>query len=250
MKNLFLSFFVLCAFLYAPAQDITALLKEAQRLEAVPDEMGALQKYKEVVQKVPSNLPAVTKCSELCSRIGKRLTDKKAKEDFFKAAQSFAELAIAIDPNNSEANCVMAMALGHSSMLKSNKEKIAYTKEIKKYADLAVKLDPQNYKAWHVLGRWHYEISNLNMLERAAVKMFYGGLPPASLKESIKAFEKGNAITGGFILNYYELARAYKSDNQKKKAIAALKTMLALPNHTEEDPILKKQGQKLLKSWE
>ena len=122
-------------------------------------------------------------------------------------------------------------------------------KEIKKYVDAAIKNDPKNYKAWHVLGRWHYELSNLNALERTAVKIFFGGLPEASIEESIIAFEKAQAITGGFILNYFEMARAYKLNDQKEKAIAIIKKMLTVPNQTEDDPIIKEDGRKLINEW-
>ncbi len=154
-----------------------------------------------------------------------------------------------MSPNNSEANCVMAIALGRASLNRSGKEKINSAKEIKTYVDAALKNDPQNYKAWHVLGRWHFEISNLNGFERTAVKIFYGGLPDASIEASISAFEKAQVITGGFILNYFEMARAYKEDDQTEKAITILKKMLSIPNQTEDDPIIKEDGRKLINEW-
>jgi tetratricopeptide (TPR) repeat protein len=112
-----------------------------------------------------------------------------------------------------------------------------------------LKNDPQNFKAWHILGRWHYELSNLNLLERAAVKVLYGGVPAASIKESIQAFEKARSIVPGLILNYLEMAKAYKQHDQRDKAIAYLKFMLSLPNQTEDDTAIKEMGKKLLKEW-
>ena len=89
------------------------------------------------------------------------------------------------------------------------------------------------------------------MFEKAAVKVFFGGLPPASLKESINAFERAQAITSGqLILNNLELAKAYKRDGQKEKAISLLKIMMTLPIHTEDDPMLKAEGEKLLREWQ
>ena len=68
----------------------------------------------------------------------------------------------------------MAIALGRNSMSKSGRDKIENAKEVKKYVDAAIAGDAANFKAWHVLGRWQYEISNLNSLERGIVKLFYG----------------------------------------------------------------------------
>ena len=79
--------------------------------------------------------------------------------------------------------------------------------------------------------------------------MFYGGFPPSSLKEGITAFEKSKALTPGFILNYFELAKAYYRNDEKAKAIALINEMLLLPNHTEDDPTIKETGKKLLLEW-
>ena len=234
----------------ASAQDVALLTKEGNRLEAVPDEKAAFSKFKEVLKLQPANIYSLNKCSELCSRIGKRQTDKKVTSDYYAAAKTYADIALRVDPNNSEANCVMAIALGRSSLNKGGKEKIVTAKEIKRYVDLAIKNDPQNFKAWHVLGRWNYELSTLNMIERTAAKILYGALPAASLKEAIIAFEKSNSITNGFILNYFELAKAYNKDDQTNKAIITLNKMLQLPNHTEDDATIKADGRKLLKEYE
>ncbi|MEO5892356.1 MAG: hypothetical protein ABIQ31_19060 [Ferruginibacter sp.] len=248
MKFLLLSL-LMPFLLQLPMQDIGALIKEADRLESLPNEKAAFAKFKEVLKIQPVNSYALNKCSELCSRIGKRQANSKLTEDYYSAARTYAGIALRANPNNSESNCVMAIALGRSSLNKSGKEKIANAKEVKKYVDAAIKNDPQNFKAWHVLGRWNYEICMLNGFERAAVKVFYGGLPAASLKESIAAFERAQAITDGFILNYFEMAKAYKMNDQQDKAIAALTKMLTMPNQTEDDPVIKESGRKLLNQW-
>lgn len=249
MKS-FLVYLFVCLSLSSLSQDINALLKEAFRLETRPDEKAAFQKYKEVLKLNTTNINALNKCSELCSRIGQReIINTKLRDEYYLAAKIYAETALKVDPNNSEANCVMAIALGRSSMSKSGKEKIINAKEVKKYVDAAIKNDPQNFKAWHVLGRWQYEISNLNGLERSLVKLLYGGLPPATLKQSIYAFEKAHALRSEFILNYLEMAKAYKDNRNKDKAIAYLQIMMNLPNQTEDDPAIKQKGRQLLKDW-
>ena len=201
--------------------------------------------------RVGNNIYALNKCSELCSRIGQReIKNTKLRDDYYLAAKIYAETALKIDPKNSESNCVMAIALGRSSMSKSGKEKILNAREVKKHVDAAIANDPQNFKAWHVLGRWQYEISNLNALERSLVKVLYGGLPPATIKQSIVAFEKARALRPEFILNYFEMAKAYKDNHNKNKAITYLQLMFTLPYQTEDDPVIKQKGRALLKDWQ
>lgn len=250
--NILLSVLFAFSFLLpARAQDINAMIKEGHRLEAIPNEKASFQKFKEILKLDPTNIIALNKCSELCSRIGQReAINSKLRNDYYIAAKIYAETALKIDLNNSEANCVMAMALGRSSMSKSGKEKIVNAREVRRYVDASIKNDPKNFKAWHILGRWHYEISNLNILEKSFVKLLYGGLPPASLKQSIYAFERSKVLTPEFILNYYEMAKAYKENDDKDKAITTIQLMLTLPIQTEDDPAIKEKGRTLLKEWQ
>ena len=247
-------FFLISSLFFYPsisAQDVNMLLKEAQRIEDLPDEAGALSKFKEVLKIQPINVYALSKCSELCSRIGQRQTNTKIRDEYYNSAKIYAETGLKIKPGDSDANCSMAIVLGRTSMTKSGKEKIIAAREIKKYVDASLKSNPNNFKAWHVLGRWNYEISNLNMIERAAVKMFYGGLPSASIEDAISSFEKAQTLSdGGFILNYLELAKAYHRNDEDKKAIDLLKSMQSLPIHTQDDAAIKEQAKALINKWE
>lgn len=247
MKALLILLFSLLFYIKVSSQDIIALTKEANRLESLPDENAAFNKFKEILKVQPTNMYALNKCSELCSRIGKRQIDKRVINDYYAAAKTYAGIALKIDSNNAEANCVMAIALGRGSLNKSGKEKIISAREIKIYVDRSIKNDPKNFKAWHVLGRWNYELSNLNFIERGAAKLLYGSIPEGSVKNAIMAFEKSNNISDGFILNYFELAKAYNKNDEKNKAINTLNKMLLLPNHTEDDPAIKEDGKRLLK---
>lgn len=231
------------------AQDITALTQEAEKQEAALNEKAALEKFQQVIQLQPANVYALTKCSELCSRIGNRETSPATRLTYYETAQKFAAIALKIEPANSAANCMMAIALGRVSLEKSGKERVNASKEIKNYLDIALKNDPQNYKAWHVLGRWNYEISNLGFIEKAAVSVLFGGMPKASFKNAVQAFEKAKALSTGFILNYFELAKAYKKNGQKGNAIASLNALLQLPNTTEDDEASKIKARKLLQEW-
>ena len=248
MKCCFLLFVCLVISSILPAQDISILIKEAARLENNLDEKAALEKYKEIFKLQPHNITALNKCSELCSRVGKREAVKLSRISYYKNAKNYAVAALAVQPNNSEANCVMAIALGCVALDASSKEKVNSARDIKKFADKAIYYDPMNFKAWHVLGRWHYEVSGLNIFEQAAIKIIFGGLPQSSLRQAIEAFEKANNIKP-FAANYFEMARAYRRNGERDKAIATLNALLKLPNGTADDELLKKEGRLLLEKW-
>ncbi len=231
------------------AQDYAALIKEADRLEAIPDEKAAFLKFKEALKVQPNSLYALAKCSELCCRVGGREKSTKVRDDYYATAQVYAKTALRLYPNSDEANVAMAFSIAKSLMLKSGKEKITAVKELKSYGDKAVTQNPRNFKAWHVLGKWNYEVSSLNAIEKTAVKVIYGGLPAASLKNSIMYYEKAKSLAPNFTLNYLELAKAYNKNDEKTKALTQLNNLLVIKNQTEDDPRIKAEAQTLIAKW-
>ena len=246
LQSLVVLFFLICA-LTVTAQDVNGFLKEAHQLEIAQKEEEALSNYQQVLKLQPSNLVALCKCSELCSRIGNRQPLKNNKVTYFKAGKKYAEAALKINPNYAEANFVMAMSMGRMAMISSGHQKIEAVNDIKKYAEINIRLDPASFKGYHVLGKWHYEVSNLNAIERTAAKIFFGGMPAASLAESIKYYEKSKLLAPDFNLNYLELAKAYHRNHEDEKAIALLKHLLAMPLKMKDDATVKDEGIKLLK---
>ncbi len=250
MKFSFILFLFLAQAVSLFAQDLSAVLKEADRLEFLPDEKAAFLKFKEALKIQPSNLIALTKCSELCTRIGGReKVNKKLRDDYFTTAIIYAKTALRLYPENDVSNVTMAIAVGKTILLKSGKEKINAARQLREYAEKAIQINPGNFKAWHVLGRWNYEVSGLSSIERAGAKIMYGGLPSASLKTSIMCYEKAKSLSPAFAYNYLELAKAYKKNNEREKAFTQLKILLSLKNQSEDDPRIKTEAQGYLRNW-
>ncbi len=232
------------------SQDAEQLLREAQVQESQFHENEAFLKYAEILKKDPNNLLALWKCSELCSRIGARQNNKEKMRPYFVAARNYAMSALQVDPVSSEANCAMAFALGRVSLVSGTKERVMLAKDVKHYAENAVRLDPDNFRAYHILGRWNYEVSDLNIAEKSFARVFYGKIPSGTLEEAIVDFEKSRSINPAFILNYLELARSYHRTGEDKKAIANLHILLGLPNQMYDDTRAKVIARQLLTEWQ
>lgn len=245
---LFLVFFT-GLFIASYAQTADDLVKQGDLLEKQLKEDEAYHKFKEAIKLNPVHVHALVRCSELASRIGRRQTTTEKQMDFYQAAKIYAERALRINPKDSEANVAMSLAYARMSLLKSGKEKVEYVREIKNFAEKALISNPNNFKALFVIARWHFEVSNLNAMEKAAVKVFYGGLQKNSLDSAIRYYEKVRSISPNFILNYLELAKAYNRDNKREKAIELLHYMLKLPNTAADDPTVKAEARQLLKNW-
>jgi tetratricopeptide (TPR) repeat protein len=244
----FFLFVFLCFAFQSFSQDVDYLIKEGELLEKAMKDEEAVKKYQEALRLSPNDLKALVKTSEMNSIIGNRQKDKKKKEEYYNAARTYAESALKVNTTDADANYVMAMAMGRMALIKSGKEKVQKVRDIKKYADASLAANPKHFKALHILGKWHLEVTTLNFAEKAALKVVYGGLPEASLPLAILNFEKARAIDPWFILNYLELSKAYKENGQSDKAIEVLTKMQKLPPKTLDDAGYKAEGKKFLES--
>lgn len=249
MTHLLLPLLLMCSF-RAFTQDVPALLQQATRLESDFKEEDALVQYQQIVKLQPHKVFALCRCSDLSCRIGNWQDSRDQKIAYFKAGRGYADAAWRLDSTNSEANVVMAFSIGRMILLESGKEKVAGAGAIKRYAENAIRHDPENYKAWHILGRWQYEVSGLNFIERTLAKWFYGALPDASLQESIRDYEKSMSLRPGFMLNYLELAKACHRDGQNARAIQLLRRLDSLKDGMYDDRQVRREGRQLLAEWQ
>jgi hypothetical protein len=245
-------FFLFCLALpfTAFAQNVASLLRQGAQQEAAFNEEQALLTYQQVLRLQPRNITALCKCSDLSCRIGNRQPVKTKKVDYFKAGKTYAEAAWRLDSTSSEANIVMAFSLARMALIQSGREKVAAAGNIKRFAENAIRYDPSNYKAYHILGRWHYEVSDLSAIERTLAKWFFGALPEASLGESIGYYEKSMTLKPDFMLNYLELAKACHREGQDARAIRLLRHIDALPDEMYDDRRVREVAQKFLSDWQ
>jgi tetratricopeptide (TPR) repeat protein len=136
-------------------------------------------------------------------------------------------------------------------LISAAKDKVSASRDIKRYIDKSIKLDPGYADSYGVLGRWHYEMANLNFVERAFANLFFGGLPTgASVDNAIVAYKKAISLDPAYILYYHDLAIAYHNKDQDDLAIKTLKQAIALKVRTEDDPNWLKDCQQMLSDWQ
>lgn len=233
----------------ADAQDIVILAKEADNAERQLKESEALAKYKQILVLEPNQIKYLVKAAELEVAIGGREKDEKNKRLLFESAMAYAQRALAIDPNNADANYAMATVSGKMTDLDiENKKIVAYVKEVKQYADKALSINPNHARANYTLGKWHYEMVTLSGIKKAAVKLFYGGLPNGDLDKAILYMEKCRTLEPYFVTNQLDLAKAYKESRQPAKAIEVLEKLVKMPNRSFNDIAMKAEGAKILAS--
>lgn len=231
------------------SQDITILAKEAENWERQLKEPEALAKYKQILLQEPSHIKYLVKVTELEIAIGSREKDANNKRLFFESALAYAERALKADSNSADAHYAMATASGKMTDLDiENKKIVAFVKSVKDHSDKALNLQPNHARANYTLGKWHYEMVTLSGFKKAAVKLFYGGLPNGDLDKAILYMEKCRTLEPYFVTNQLDLAKAYKENRQPAKAIEILERMVKMPNRSFNDIALKAEGAQLLAS--
>ena len=211
LKKISILFFLfISVFAELHAQQYDHLISEARKFETLNQEESSLQLYIAANKERPSEIEPLYKTAELYSRIGNRIKDSKIKEKYYNSSLRFAQKLLQLYPNNDQSHVAMAIAFGRIALTKSGKEKVVNVKEIKEHAEKALKINPNNFKAWHVLGRWHYEVSDLNFIETTAIRLLFGGMPDASYNLAVKAFEKAAEINTKFCLNFDHFCQIFK----------------------------------------
>ncbi len=227
------------------AQNIQQLINEGVALEKAFKEEAALEKFNKALEIDPDNFEAVWHASYCTAIVGNR-QPKDQQPDWFRKADQLADHALQLNPNHTEANYVKALAVGRLALISDTRTKIELSRDVKKYSELAIKYDKSNAKAWHTLGRWHYEVKELGATKMMLIKLIYGGLPKASYKSAVECYKKAINYRPDYILYYLDLAKAYERLGQDDLAITVLNKALKLKPESPDDPGRLEECRKLL----
>jgi len=165
-----------------------------------------------------------------------------------KKALEAAERAAALDPENAKARLSLAIVLGRAAQLEPPKEKVAMSMRIRDEAAAAVRLDPRDDLAWHVLGRWNYELANFNPLLKSIAQVIYGRFPDASNERAAEYFRKAIAVGPPRAVNHIELGRTLAAMGDKDGARREIEKGLSIPDSDKDDPETKRRGRKTLET--
>jgi tetratricopeptide (TPR) repeat protein len=166
----------------------------------------------------------------------------------FKSAEKYARAAIKKDPNSSESYKWLAIALGAQSKYSGTKEQVRQSGEIKENIEKAIKLNPDDDIAYLVLSRWHYKVSALSGVARTFAKVFYGGVPKASLEKAEDLLLQAIKIHDR-VAHRYNLAKVNKRMDRQEEAMEQLRLTLLLPVTFPEELKDKEKARRKQQSW-
>ena len=251
VKRLVASVALVCASVISFSQDAASLMQEGQRYESQLKDSAAYAKYATALQIQPTNVLAAVKSAEMSCAMGARQTNEEAKRALYNRAKTFSDAALQLDSQSADANYITAVVFGKlTEVEKSNDKTVEYVRNIKVFADKALAINPNYGKAWNVVGKWHFEMLNLNIVKKAAVKVLYGGMPKSTIDDCIADYEKCKTLEPYYCRNYLDLAKAYNYNKQYEKALAALQQCVKSPTRQQDDPALKQEAKELIVKWQ
>jgi tetratricopeptide (TPR) repeat protein len=178
------------------------------------------------------------------------LVEETRSEEAAQKALDYAKRALQSDPKIAKAHLNLAVCYGHLTDFVGNKTKVEYSRFIKDEVDRSIALDPVDPFAWYVLGRWHYQLANLNGVLKAMATMIYGGLPAASNEEAVKCFHKSADLAPTRIIHHSALARSYAALGKTDLARQEWRNVLALKPICPDEETDRKEAQRTLKAAE
>lgn len=226
----------------------TSSLEEAKAFERQYNTAQAVLKYEESLKENPNQLSVLVRLIEIHCFGLESTKDEELRKAQLNKAKEWLNKAKLLDSTQTDYLYIKAVLLGQLIEVSPVKEKAQFTKEIKTLLDQALAQDPQHVKSLYTLAKWNEEVSGLNPAVRGAMKVIFGGLPPASQENAIELHQKARKLNPGFLANNYDLALLLKKTNKPSQAIELLQYQMKLPTKTKEELEFKNKSKQLLQS--
>jgi tetratricopeptide (TPR) repeat protein len=154
--------------------------------------------------------------------------------------------AVAADNQNATAHLTLAVCYAKNFPYTNNQTKVNWSKVIKTECETGLALDPKQDIGYHLLGRWNFDVANINFIIKGLLSMVYGGLPAASNEEAIKNFKQAIKLAPQRIIHHYELAKVYEATGEAKLAAAELAICGTLKPVDRDDEEAQRDAEKKL----
>ena len=229
------------------AQSADELIKNGDGCYARLQTANALRFYLPAEKLEPNNERLLVHISREYRHLASDATKLEEKRKLNAIAVDYAKRAVALGPNDPDAQLAVAISYGKLQPLEGNWDKIQASHIIREAADKVVRLDPRNDLGWHVLGRWHQGVADVSAAKRALAQVIYGEvLPQSTYEEAAKCFQKAIELNPNRLMHYIELGRVYAQMGRTEDARRLITKGLSMQDTEKDDPETKREGQDVL----
>ena len=246
MPRLFLALFGWFAGLLHGATPDSPLVQAALAAEARLESARALELFLEAERELPHNAFILQKIAQQYSDLVVDQATAEEKKRFAQTALDYALRAVALAPDNPVNVLSLAICHGKLALYSDTRTKVKYSRLVREEAERSLALDPDYAWAHHVLGRWHHEVAALSGTARLIVRLFYGGLPSASVERAIEHLDRAVALEPQELNHHLELGFALAAAGRAADARAAWERGLAMPSRAKHDESSKQRARAAL----
>lgn len=237
--------------LFAPvasADSVRQLMRRGEALESQLRSEEALKVFQEAERQKPDNVKVLCKIAKQYSDLINDVHTPAEQKVRAQLALAYSKRAVALDPNESDANLVMAVSYCKLTPYITTRERVLLCDDIKNYAERAIALDPKSDYAYHLLGRWHQEVARISPLEKTIGQALYGKIPDASLDDALALLDKARKLRPDRLIHQLEYGRTLVMMGRVEEGRREINKGLAMPNREKDDPESKDRARRTLAS--
>jgi hypothetical protein len=173
-------------------------------------------------------------------------TDEAVIAENLTTGLKLAGEAVAADSTSADAHGYYGILIGRVGEIEGTKQKILNSYQVRDHTIRAIALDADN-AAWpHVMGRWHYALSDLSWLERGIASLVYASPPEASFEEARSYFQVAADKAPEEIRHFLWLGKTLLELDKDAAVRTSLEQALALPASSDSDRNLQAEARQLL----
>lgn len=173
--------------------------------------------------------------------------DVEYKKQYIYDGRTYAERALALNDKSAGGHKWYAIHHGQIGEAEGTEQKIKNSYGMRDHTMLAIKYDPSNAGNYHVMGRWHYALSDLSWLERQVASIIYATPPEASFEEALEFFKKAHDLDKKDIRNMLYIGYCHDELGNEKEAAAWFEMAINANATSESDRGLQAEAKEALK---
>ena len=174
---------------------------------------------------------------------------KVDKKELFLEGLQWAKDALKQDSTDYLNYEVMSMAYAATITVSGLRRKAQLADSVRIYAEECVAIQPTDDRAYHILGRWHYEVSKLGRLVKFLSKVIFREPQDGSFEKAVEYFEKALALDD-IPTHRYWLGMAYLETGDKEEALRQFHILLNLDEQMHNDSYFKEKARELIEKYE
>ena len=211
------------------------------------DSLYSLNNYNESIERYRSACLLDSNSFEAFWKLGRSLNlkgetaEKDSQLVIFEESRDAETRALALNEGDADAHFQLARALGKIALFKGVFKSASLAKQVRKECLRALEIDSLHDGAWHVLGRWHREVSKKPKILRIPM-----GLGAASKDDALAFMQKALEINPENINHHLEMGNTYRRFKMKDEARGEYARCLEITPQSPLDEKYRDEAKKML----